>query len=205
MHRYSRSCVELVPNGMPVEAQTRLALSLDRHFRELEALAVTELSQEGVDVAHVMYRYSVEVRYIGQLESVETHLDFGRFPSAAELTKVIAAFEATYARLYPAGARFPQAGYAVTDIALQAVAPKVVPELREHDLVSAKPTDAAYVGSRKVYHDGRWTDFQVWQMGGLRAGNVVVGPAIIRDPMTTVVIPPDKRVEIDKFMVLHYR
>jgi N-methylhydantoinase A len=205
MHRYSRSCVELIPNGMGSDDKLRLAQRLDRHFRELEALAVSELSQEGVDTAHVIYRYSVEVRYIGQLESLETYLDFGHFPTVAELDKVVAAFERTYTRVYPVGARFPQAGYTITDIALQAVAPKVVPELREHDLAGAMPADSAYVGSREVYHNGKWTTFKVWQMGELRPGNVVMGPSIIRDPMTTVIIPPGKRVEIDKFMVIHYQ
>jgi N-methylhydantoinase A len=123
----------------------------------------------------------------------------------AELDKVVAAFERTYTRVYPVGARFPQAGYTITDIALQAVAPKVVPELREHDLAGAMPADSAYVGSREVYHNGKWTTFKVWQMGELRPGNVVMGPSIIRDPMTTVIIPPGKRVEIDKFMVIHYQ
>jgi N-methylhydantoinase A len=77
--------------------------------------------------------------------------------------------------------------------------------MAEHALSSTVPANSAYVGSRKVYHEGKWTDFKVWQMGELRAGNVIVGPSIIRDPMTTVVIPPGKQIEIDRFMVLHYR
>lgn len=205
MHRYSRSCVELVPNQMPADAKAALAQRLHNQFREMEGLARKELEQEGVDVAHLTFRYSVEARYIGQLESLETFLDSGLFTSASDVDRVVAAFEQTYSRMYPDGARFPQAGYAITDVALQAVAPKVVPELREHELARATPDDSAYVGSRKVYHDGRWTDFRIWQMGELKAGNVVVGPAIIRDPMTTVVVPPGKRVELDKYLVLHYR
>jgi N-methylhydantoinase A len=34
---------------------------------------------------------------------------------------------------------------------------------------------------------------------------VIRGPSIIRDPMTTVVIPPTHEVAFDKYLVMHYR
>lgn len=43
------------------------------------------------------------------------------------------------------------------------------------------------------------------EMAELKPGNIIAGPAIIRDPMTTVVIPPAKEMWIDAFMILHYR
>lgn len=205
MHRYHRGFVELVPNGMAAVDRQAMARRLDKQFRELEVEARAELALEGVDSKHVTYRYGVYARYIGQLESFDTPLDFGVLDTAADLDRVIDAFEKMYTKIYPEGARFPQAGYSITEICLQAVAPKPQPLMAEHDLASTKPADSAYVGSRKVYHDGQWTDFKVWQMSELRPGNVIPGPSIIRDPMTTVVVPPGKRVEIDKFMVIHYR
>ena len=39
----------------------------------------------------------------------------------------------------------------------------------------------------------------------LEPSNVIVGPATIRDPMTTVVIPAAKQIWIDPFMILHYQ
>jgi len=35
--------------------------------------------------------------------------------------------------------------------------------------------------------------------------NVINGPAILRDPMTTPVVPPGRRVEFDQVLVIHYR
>lgn len=205
MHRYHRGFVELVPNGMDSDAKRTLAQRLDQQFRELEAEAREEIRHEGVDAKHLTFRYGVYARYIGQLESFDTPIEFGHLSNPEDLDRVVAAFEEMYTKVYPEGARFPAAGYSITEVYLQAVAPKPQPEMAEHELASSKPGDSAYVGSRKVYHDGKWTDFAIWQMGELRPGNVVVGPSIIRDPMTTVVVPPGKRVELDKFMVLHYR
>ena len=79
-----------------------------------------------------------------------------------------------------------------------------MPLIRRHTLAGATPSDSAYVHSRRVSHKGRFHDFRVWQMSELAAGNVVNGPAIIRDPMTTLIIPPDKRIRFDEFMVIHY-
>jgi len=115
------------------------------------------------------------------------------------------AFEKVYTEIYPVGARFPEGGYAVTDVYLQAVVPKPMPSLQEHPLAAAAPTDSAYVSTRKVFHDGEWQDFAIWQMEELTAGNVIVGPSIIRDPMTTVVIPPGFEVAFDRYLVMHYR
>lgn len=205
MHRYHRGCVELIPNTMPEEERNALAARLDAQWRQLEAEARAELVHEGVNVQHLTFRYGVYARYIGQLESFDTPLDFGHLSSAADIARVIQAFEHMYTNVYPEGARFPQVGYSITEVYLQAVAPKPQPAMQEYELSNYTPAAAAFAGTRKVYHNGAWTEFKVWQMGELRPGNIVAGPAIIRDPMTTVVIPPKKRVEIDRFQVLHYR
>ena len=205
MHRYHRGFVELVPNGMSRADKQALADRLDALFRSLEDDARAEMRAEGVDVRHLGFRYGVYARYIGQLESFDTVLDFGHLKRAEDVDRVIDAFEDMYTKVYPVGARFPQAGYSITEVYLQAVAPKPQPEMREYPLAPHEPAGAAFVGERDVYHEGRWVPFKIWQMGELTAGNVVNGPAIIRDPMTTVVVPPGKRIEIDGFLCLHYR
>lgn len=80
-----------------------------------------------------------------------------------------------------------------------------MPIIREHELMGEEPPAQAHVHTREVYHQGAFHDFDVWQMAELQAGNVIKGPAIIRDPMTTLVVPPGKHVEFDQYMVIHYR
>ncbi|MBY6269696.1 MAG: hydantoinase, partial [Parageobacillus thermoglucosidasius] len=139
------------------------------------------------------------------LESFDTPLTFGHVHTADDIDRLTEAFENVYTKIYPEGARFLEAGYAITEVYVQAVAPKPVPVIREYDLEGVKPADSAYISTREVYHKGKWELFTVWEMSELRAGNVVKGPAIIQDPMTTVVIPPGKEVALDQFRFLHYR
>jgi N-methylhydantoinase A len=163
------------------------------------------MTHEGVDPTTVTFRYGIAARYIGQLESFDTQLTSGEMSGPADIERMIDAFETMYTKVYPDGARFPDAGYSVTAVHLEAIAPKPQPVLAEYPLAAAAPSAAAFVGSRNVYHDGVWTPFNVYEMAALDAGNVVAGPAIIRDPMTTVVIPPRRSITFDKYRVLHYQ
>ncbi len=204
-HRYEQSHTALLPLGMTPEEKDRAGKGIDAAWRQLEQKALAELGAGAADVSKVMFRYGVYARYMGQLESFDTPLQFGELSGPEDLDRVVAAFEKVYTEIYPAGARFPEGGYAVTDVYLHAVVPKPMPTLEEHALVEPKPSDSALVGTRQVFHDGDWRTFDVWQMEELKAGNVVGGPSIIRDPMTTVVIPPGFEVAFDRYTVMHYR
>jgi acetone carboxylase, beta subunit len=205
MHRYDRSVSTLIPNNISEADGTALAVGLRAVWAELEAEARQELEHEGVDSSQATFRYGFSGRYIGQLESFETPIDSGRMEDSTDIQRLVDAFEKMYTNVYPEGARFPDAGYSITTVNLEAVAPKPQPVLHADELAGETPPEAAYVETRKAYHRDAWFDFQVWEMAELKAGNVVKGPAIIRDPMTTVVIPPGKVMEFDQYRILHYR
>ncbi len=204
-HRYEKSHTALLPLDMSDEDKIAAGRGIDAAWRELEERALAELTAGAADVSQVIFRYGVYARYMGQLESFDTPLEFGRVETAYDLDRLVLAFEKVYTEIYPVGARFPEGGYAVTDVYLHAVVPRAMPTLEEHPLAGETPADSAYVGTRDVFHDGEWRTFDVWQMEELKAGNVVRGPSIIRDPMTTVVTPPGYEIAFDRWTVMHYR
>jgi len=205
MHRYHRGLIAALPNKADAEHKMRVGAEIDAQFRALEDAARVELAAEGAELAELSFQYGVYARYIGQLESFDTPLEFGHFRTPADIDRLIAAFEDMYTKIYPEGARFPEVGYALSEVYVKAMVPKAMPVMQRHELRGQRPADSAYVGSRTVHHKMRAFEFRIWQMAELAAGNVIEGPAIIRDPMTTMVIPPGKRVEIDEHLVLHYR
>ncbi len=170
----------------------------------MEDAARAEMASEGADVSGLSFQYGLYARYIGQLESFDTPLDIETASESEDVDGLVDAFEHMYTQIYPEGARFPEVGYAISELYIKAVVPKAMPVVRKHVLAGAKPADAAFVETRQVCHQGTFHEFEVWQMAELAAGNIIKGPAIIRDPMTTLVVPPDKRIEIDEYMVLHY-
>lgn len=205
MHRYHRGYVASIPNNASDDDKCRIGHEIDARFRSMEDMARAELAAEGADVSQIGFKYGIYARYIGQLESFDTPLDFGHTKEAEDVDRLIAAFEHMYTKIYPDGARFPEVGYAISELYVKALVPKAMPVILKHPLAAARPKDSAYVENRKVCHKGEFLDFKVWQMAELTAGNIIAGPAIIRDPMTTVVIPPGKHIEIDEHMILHYR
>ena len=204
MHRYHKGYVAAVPNDADADYRARTGREIEQLYREMEDAAREELRAEGADVSAISFSYGIYARYIGQLESFDTPLAITSAAQAGDVDGLVAAFEKMYTQIYPEGARFPEVGYAVSELYIKAVVPKAMPLIRRHTLAGATPSDSAYVHSRRVNHKGRFHDFGVWQMSELAAGNVVNGPAIIRDPMTTLIIPPDKRIRFDEFMVIHY-
>ncbi len=204
MHRYHKGYVCSVPNNAEADYKAKIGKEIAALFTELEDNARKEMAEEGADVSKITFNYGIYARYIGQLESFDTMLELKQASDANDVDGLINAFEGMYTRIYPEGARFPEVGYAISEIYIKAVIPKATPAVPKHKLSGKTPADSAYVGSREVNHLGKFYDFKVWQMGELVAGNVIEGPSIIRDPMTTVVIPPGKRIEIDEYMILHY-
>jgi N-methylhydantoinase A len=205
MHRYDRGSRLLIPNGLSDEELSQAAAQIRGAWDDLEKEAREEMRQEGVDPQSLKFRYGVSARYIGQLESFDTVLPNGDIEGPGGITHLIDAFEDMYTKLYPAGARFPDAGYSLTTVNLEAIAPKPQPSLPESELSDTKPSDQAFVETREVYHKNAWTPFDVYEMAELKPGNEIPGPAIIRDPMTTVVIPPERIMWIDTRRILHYR
>lgn len=205
MHRYDRGLRVLIPNGLAAAGQREVAQQIRGAWATLEAEARAEMTKEGVDPARISYRYGIAARYIGQLESFDTSLTSGAMAGPDDIRRMIDAFETMYTKVYPDGARFPDAGYSLTSVHLEAIAPKPQPVLAPQALAGEQPGESAYVGTREVYHGGAWTPFEVYEMAELKAGNIVKGPAIIRDPMTTVVIPPKRAMTFDKYRILHYR
>jgi len=205
MHRYHKGYVAAVRIDAAADYKEKVGREIVALYDQMEDAARRELISEGADVSGLSFQYGLYARYIGQLESFDTPLDIENASQAVNVDGLIDAFEKMYTQIYPDGARFPEVGYAISELYIKARVPKAMPVIRKHVLTGAKPKDSAYVGTREVCHQGVFHDFKVWQMGELEAGNVIQGPAIIRDPMTTLVVPPDKRIEIDAFMVLHYR
>ena len=162
------------------------------------------MKAEGIDPNTITFRYAVSARYMGQIESFNTALASGQMNGPDDIQNLIQAYEEMYAKVYPEGAKFGSAGYSLTDIHLEAIAEKPQPQLIKHKLEGEQPNQEAYVETRNVYHKNGWVEFKVWEMAKLMAGNVVEGPSIIRDPMTTVVIPPDKKMRFDEYLILHY-
>jgi len=203
-HRYQKSVVSVIPPGMPDEFKMWQAEPLNQAWQELEQKAYEELGREGFSPEGISFKYFIHARYLGQMVSWEAPVEIGRVKVAQDLDGLIASFEKTYTSIYPIAVTMPEAGHAITAVGLEARVERIKPRVPKYPLEAKHPPKSAHKGQRDVYHRS-WTKFDLWEMDLLEAGNRVEGPAIIEHPMTTLVIPPEKCIELDEYRIIWYR
>lgn len=204
-HRYDKAVTFFLVPGMPDDVKMMQGMGLTMAWQELESRAAAELEAEGIPLADVRFRYGVSCRYIGQVSSWEAPVPKGRIEVVQDLDEVIDSFEKVYTAIYPIAARYPEIGYQITEVYLEALADRIRPILPKYPSEGPSPAEGAFKGAREVYMDGRWHAFDVLEMDQLQAGNRVEGPAIIEHPMTTLVIPPENYVQFDERRFIWYR
>ena len=118
---------------------------------------------------------------------------------SADVDRIVADWELLYERINSRVSKYEQAGYQIFELGLIARTAKPKPELQRYELQGRDPDPSAQSGTRKAYFDGTWHEASIWDMDGLRAGNMLAGPAIVEHPMTTLVIPPDGRARLDEW------
>lgn len=204
-HRYQAGAGMLIGIDSDEASRDALAERFEAAFSSLEGRAYDELGAEGFSREQIHFRRGMMARYTGLLESLEVSLPAGRFSNATDLDAALTAFEEQYERVYARGTKYRDAGFFVSEFYIEAYAQKPQPVLPIHELGDPEPDPSAYKPSRQVFHDRRWQEFQILEMSHLRAGNRIVGPAIIEDPMTTLVIPPGREIHLDERTVIWYR
>ena len=204
-HRYDKAVTFFLTPDMTDDIKMYQGMGLSAAWQELEERGYQELEREGIPRDKVYFRYGISARYIGQMSAWEAPVERGRVESVEDLEKVIGSFETVYTTIYPVAARFPEAGYQITEVYVEAIADKIRPMILKYSLKGKEAPRKASKGQREAYMDGKWQTFDVWEMDDLEAGNRIDGPAIIEHPMTTLIIPPENYVEFDEHLFINYR
>jgi N-methylhydantoinase A len=79
---------------------------------------------------------------------------------------------------------------------LKAVAVEEKPALPRR---TRRPSGSARRGARKAFFRGRFVATPVWDGERLAPGQTILGPAIVEEPFTTVVVYPGQRATVDAF------
>ncbi|MDX8439169.1 hydantoinase/oxoprolinase family protein [Mesorhizobium australafricanum] len=170
---------------------------------DLTKAAVDEMVADGHALSKIKTVPFLMMRYTGQLEDVEVMAPLSALQSADDMRKVVAEFEAVYAKVNHRVSRYGEAGFSITELGLIATADKVKPVLLKRPLGKSDPA-SAHKGVREAYIGGRWHKANLYEMDLLQPGHEVIGPAIIEHPATTLVVHPQDRVHVDEWTLLHY-
>ena len=175
------------------------AAALQSRFGELEELAVGQLAQDGIDPGNVVVQRIAECRYLGQGYELRVDAAAGLIDDAwAE--KVRADFHDIHEREY--SRRFEDSDIEIPNIRVRGIG--LTPPLRTPEIEQGDDSpDAAlrHEGAAwfRVGGELREVPTRYYERAALRAGNRLVGPAIVTQYDSTTVIPPGLAAHVDRF------
>ncbi len=173
--------------------------AIEALFAETEARATAQFSAEGVEPSRVKFFRYGKFRYQNQEHTTEVLIAPGPITDA-RLAEIEATFHATYEREYTYRLAAP-----VEMVGIHLVASAEVGKLT---MQKREGSGAAAETARKGYRDVDYAlegvhRAAIYDGTRLEPGMHFVGPAIIEDPGTTVVIHPGQRVSIDGYGNTH--
>jgi len=163
-------------------------------LKELAAQASQELIREHVPAAEIRTSYQVDVRYHGQGLRIAVNVDVKDLAKRG-LKAISEAFDEEHKRLFTFA--LPLEHEMVT---LRAAAQGKATSVKRPSISKGTASvKAAVIGQEKAYMDGKFVKATVYERGKLKAGNKVVGPAIVLEMDSTTVILPGHSGSVDRF------
>jgi N-methylhydantoinase A len=182
-HRYIRSLVRLMRDFEPAQ--------IAEIFAGLEERARVEAAAEGTDWECIELQHSMDLRYVGQGYELTIACPTGA-PNSAELGEIRASFDRLHERVYGHAAADKEVEIVNFRIATQSALPK----LSLPDLAARAPDTVAeaVTGERQAWFEeyGRYVDTKVFARRALAPGHTIVGPAIIEQLDTTIIVLPEQ-------------
>ena len=205
----------IVPNSPGVlcalgDASTRMRAEAARSFSKrrsqtsdeevkaaFETLAIQvtrELAAEGVAPEDMLIRYEMDVRYYGQAFEVPMMVDMASL-GADGIAAIASAFDAEHHRLFTFNM---ETEHELVNLRTVALGKEQTIPAREIAKGNGSP-DAAKVRDHEVWMDGGVKPAAIYDRAGLRAGDQIVGPAVITEMDSTTLLLSGDIATVDAF------
>ena len=191
---------------VPGEPDAEVLHALDGIYASLVSGAVEQVAAQGFGPERIRVERTIDVRFHHQAHEMSVPLPgTGDAPlTAADLATAGQAFRDLYAQLY--GVR-PEDALELVNYRVRAVGLVDKPDRRVRSASDRATGPAVPVATRPVYfeEDGRHVDTPVFRRASLAPGHVIEGPAMIEEPMSSIVIPPGRAAELDDWRNVRIR
>lgn len=167
---------------------------VSRVLRDMQEEAEAILQSEGVASDLIELRFGADIRYIGQFDEVEVPLNFQGKLSPSALKRAIQEFERIHEQLN--GYVMPGEPTELINLRLTALGHTAKPTIFESSSGGEDPGHALK-GTREAFFDGFPDKTNVFDGLLLKRDNRVIGPAIVEQPTTTVVLLPGYELWVD--------
>ena len=174
---------------------------VNENFAELIRRAEADLGEAGFGPSEMAITRGIDMRYRYQVHELNVPLPTGTAPLAdADLERLYADFDDAYEKAYGKGSGYREAGKEILTFRVTAVGLLSKPRIKEEPAVKASADDARKP-ERSVFFEelGDFAPTTIYDFQRMGPGMELSGPAVIETPVTTVVVNPRDRAEIDGF------
>lgn len=203
-YRYDKSLDVNVLHGALALAKQEAALAIERAWEELRQKVYEEFRINAYEPGQVRLIPGFRMQYRGQLNDLEIDSPIMETRTPGDWDRLTEAFEDTYARVYAKAAKSPELGFSVTTAIMRGRVQTIKPRIPKEPVRDPKDAlEGAAFGSRPVYFKNGWVESATFTMERMKAGAVIMGPAIIESDATTFVVPPGYRTHLDQHRLFH--
>jgi N-methylhydantoinase A len=169
------------------------AQKLDGLFSGLETKGVADLTRDGFTQDRISIRRSLDMRYVGQVHECTVEIDPFALTDDA-LIKLIEAFHARHEELYT----YSERQSVVEIVNVESAIWGRVDRPNRMTVAKGKGAASALEGTRPMIFDAGAVakDVPVYAGARLGAGDKIIGPAVIEEITTTLVIEPNWQAEL---------
>ena len=169
------------------------------YVQELEAEGEKILSTEKIPPENRSYRYSLDLRYVGQYHEVNVEVNRKQIEAFDE-SAIKEIFHSLHDRLYGYSLKEEGTKVELVNLRMTAIGTTEKPVFMKENYCGKDASDCIK-GKRKVFIPSEMDFFSVAVYDGDRMGygNCLRGPAIIEQVNTTIFVPPDYQIECDQY------
>ncbi|MFC1979480.1 hydantoinase/oxoprolinase family protein [Chloroflexota bacterium] len=167
-------------------------------YKEMKEEALSLLQKEGTPQGKMTFSYTCDLRYESQFNEIEVPVPLssdGIF-TMNELALLWEGFHQKHDALY---------GYSLPGFPIESVSLRVSAEgITEKVALTEAPfmgedASKAQKGYREIYFEGQLLRTPIYDGTKMSYGNMLVGPAIIEEPTTTLFVTPDYNMLLDRY------
>ncbi|CAG2153106.1 hydantoinase/oxoprolinase family protein [Cupriavidus numazuensis] len=162
-------------------------------MREQAASGQALLARENVSVKEVIVRNELDLMFQGQSHVMKLAVETGKFNKEA--------VRAEFARVYfeRFGLELPEMKPVLTNVRTTVIGVRDRISLSIFKPDAKNTLEASLTGTRPAFFEGKWWETNIYQREKLPVGAEFVGPAIVEQLDTTVVIDPGCSATVDEF------
>ena len=168
---------------------------------ELKEIALRELKTEALPIDKAVFSLDLDMKFGGLLNVLRVNSPCLSLQSEADGKTIYEAFAREYAKVYSPFSIIPEAGVDVLNFVLKTSVPRPRLAMPSYELRGEMPHRDAFKGKRPMYWEeyNGFRETPVYEQRLLESGNIIEGPAVVESEDTTVVLPPENRINIDTY------